>query len=279
MKKKLLFATALMLCAGSMMAQPAQWSKPKVLIKSSQSLMAPVWSPDGSKIAVTGDNYIGIWVANADGSSIQQVSNEPGAGYKMTWSDAHNIISTPYTMQNNRRMTHIENIDVNTGVSRVVAPSERNFKRSKATGAVNVLQVMLDQPSQATQLIKSLNKYAGKMILNPALSPDGTKIAFQIVSNGVWVCNADGTNPVSLGKGAYPAWMPDSRNLVVTRLTDNGDRFTSSELYCIDSQSGNAVCITSESNVIPVTTAVSPDGKTIAFDNDADGYIYTINLK
>ena len=189
------------------------------------------------------------------------------------------FISTPYTMQNNRRMTRIENIDVNTGVSRVVAPSERNFKRSKATGAVNVLQVMLDQPSQATQLIKSLNKYAGKMILNPALSPDGTKIAFQIVSNGVWVCNADGTNPVSLGKGAYPAWMPDSRNLVVTRLTDNGDRFTSSELYCIDSQSGNAVCITSESNVIPVTTAVSPDGKTIAFDNDADGYIYTINLK
>ena len=55
MKKKLLFATALMLCAGSMMAQPAQWSKPQVLIKSSQSLMAPVWIPDGSKIAVTGD--------------------------------------------------------------------------------------------------------------------------------------------------------------------------------------------------------------------------------
>ena len=94
-------------------------------------------------------------------------------------------------------MTRIESIDVNAGVSRVIAQGERNFKRSKATGAASVLQVMIDQPTQATQLIKSLNKYAGKMILNPSLSPDGTKIAFQIVSNGVWVCNADGTNPVS----------------------------------------------------------------------------------
>lgn len=279
MKKKLLFATALMLCAGSMMAQPAQWSKPQVLIKSSQSLMAPVWSPDGSKIAVTGDNYIGIWVANADGSSLEQVSSAPGAGYKMTWSDASDIISTPYTMVNNRRMTRIEKINVTSGTASVIASEQRNFKRSKATGAVSTLQVMIDQPAQATSLIKSLGKYAGKMILNPALSPDGTKIAFQIVSNGVWVCNADGTNPVSLGQGAYPSWMPDSKNLMVTRLTDNGERFTSGDIYCVNTQNGNAVCITSKSNVIPVTLAVSPDGSKLAFDNDADGNIYLINLK
>ncbi|MGM9839699.1 MAG: TolB family protein, partial [Sodaliphilus sp.] len=70
MKKSLLLFSAIMLSAGSLMAQSKANGEPRLLIKSAQSLMAPVWSPDGSKIAVTGDNFIGIWVANADGSNL-----------------------------------------------------------------------------------------------------------------------------------------------------------------------------------------------------------------
>ena len=33
-----------------------------------------------------------------------------------------------------------------------------------------------------------------------------------------------------------------------------------------------------DSNVIPVTLAVSPDGSQVAFDNDRDGCIYVIDL-
>ena len=95
MKKKLLLVSAIMLSVSSLMAQSKAVSEPRLFIKSSQSLMAPVWSPDGSKIAVTGDNYIGIWVANADGSNLQQVSDALGAGYKMNWADAATIVSTP----------------------------------------------------------------------------------------------------------------------------------------------------------------------------------------
>ena len=85
MNKKLLFTAALMLLGGNLLAKPIAFSEPVLLLKSSQNLMAPVWSPDGSKIAVTGDNYVGIWVANADGSSLQQVSSATGAGYQMIW--------------------------------------------------------------------------------------------------------------------------------------------------------------------------------------------------
>lgn len=69
MKRKLIIAAAVVMSCAGLMAQPTAWSEPQLLIKAEQSLMAPVWSPDGSKIAATGDNFIGIWVANADGSS------------------------------------------------------------------------------------------------------------------------------------------------------------------------------------------------------------------
>lgn len=278
MKRKLILATAFVLSCASLMAQPKSWGKPQLFIKSLQGLMAPVWSPDGLRLAVTGDNYIGIWVANADGSNFKQVSEAPGAGYKMHWADTQEIISTPYDLVEGKRMTRVERVNATTGKISQVAPPLRAFKRSTVENALNAYQVMLDEPQNATGKIAGLGEYAGKWIINPALSPDGTKIAFQIVSKGLFVCNADGSNLIELGKGSHASWLPDSRYLMMTRINDDGHRFTSSDIYCVDSTNGNAVNITPNSDVIPVTIAVSPDGSKVAFDNDTDGAIYIITL-
>lgn len=279
MKGKLILAASLMLGCASMMAQPSAASQPRMFIKASQGLMNPVWSPDGSKLAVTGDNYIGIWVATVDGSELTQVSDALGAGYQMKWKDAQNITSTPYTMEGNRRMTRVENVNVASGVITEVSAAVRDFKRSKAVNAKSALQVMLDEPNNATTIIAGLSDYAGKWVLNPALSPDGSKIAFQIQGKGMFVCNADGSNLKALGAGSHASWMPDNQNIMVTRIMDNGDRFTSSDIYCVNIENGKAMCITAETDVIPVTMAVSPDGSKVAFDNDTDGCIYIIDLK
>lgn len=279
MKKSLLLFSAIMLSASSLMAQSKADGEPRLLIKSSQSLMAPVWSPDGSKIAVTGDNYIGIWVANADGSNLNQVSEALGAGYKMNWQDAQTIVSTPYTMHDGLRMVRIENVNVETLEIREVAAAQRGFRPSKVMKNVNLLRIMCDQPAEATRLIPSLEKYAGKMVLNPALSPDGKKIAFQIVSYGLFVCDVDGANLKSFGKGAYPSWAPNSRDLMFARIQDNGERFTSSDLFSVNTESGVEVNLTPNSDVIPITLSVSPDGSKVAFDNDVDGNIYVVDLK
>lgn len=278
MKRKLIVAAAFLLSVGSMLAQPTSWSEPQLFIKSSQGLMAPVWSPDGSQIAVTGDNFIGIWVANADGTNLKQISEAPGAGYQMRWDNNQEILSTPYTIENQKRMTRVERVNAGSGKISVEAQPTRNLKRSAVAGATNVLQTMLDEPQNATSKIAGLSEYAGKWIINPALSPDGTKIAFQIVSKGLFVCNADGTNLVELGKGSHATWLPDSRNLMMTRIVDDGHRFVSSDIYCVNVESGNTFAITENSNTIPVTIAVSPDGTKLAFDNDTDGAIYIINL-
>ena len=279
MKKSLLLFSAIMLSAGSLMAQSKANGEPRLLIKSAQSLMAPVWSPDGSKIAVTGDNFIGIWVANADGSNLNQVSEALGAGYKMNWQDAQTIVSTPYTMENGLRMVRIENVNVETAEISEVAPAQRGFRPSKVMNNVNLLRIMCDQPAEATRLIPSLEQYAGKMVLNPALSPDGKKIAFQIVSYGLFVCDVDGANLKSFGKGAYPSWAPNSRDLMFARIQDNGERFTASDLFSVNTETGVEENLTPNSDVIPITLSVSPDGSKVAFDNDVDGNIYVVDLK
>ena len=85
------------------MAQPRSASEPTLLIKSSQGLMAPVWSPSGDKIAVTSDNYDGIWVADADGSNLRQVTCCSGAGYKMQWSaDGTKLLGRTNVVSDNR---------------------------------------------------------------------------------------------------------------------------------------------------------------------------------
>ena len=279
MKKSLLLFSAIMLSAGSLMAQSKANGEPRLLIKSAQSLMAPVWSPDGSKIAVTGDNFIGIWVANADGSNLNQVSEALGAGYKMNWQDAQTIVSTPYTVENGLRMVRIENVNVETAEISEVAPAQRGFRPSKVMKNVNLLRIMCDQPAEATRLIPSREQYAGKMVLNPALSPDGKKIAFQIVSYGLFVCDVDGANLKSFGKGAYPSWAPNSRDLMFARIQDNGERFTASDLFSVNTETGVEENLTPNSDVIPITLSVSPDGSKVAFDNDVDGNIYVVDLK
>ena len=279
MKKSLLLFSAIMLSAGSLMAQSKANGEPRLLIKSAQSLMAPVWSPDGSKIAVTGDNFIGIWVANADGSNLNQVSEALGAGYKMNWQDAQTIVSTPYTVENGLRMVRIENVNVETAEISEVAPAQRGFRPSKVMKNVNLLRIMCDQPAEATRLIPSLEQYAGKMVLNPALSTDGKKIAFQIVSYGLFVCDVDGANLKSFGKGAYPSWAPNSRDLMFARIQDNGERFTASDLFSVNTETGVEENLTPNSDVIPITLSVSPDGSKVAFDNDVDGNIYVVDLK
>lgn len=278
MNRKILLSAALLLGLTAM-AQPASFSAPRMLLQATtQGLMAPVWSPDGTKIAVTGDNYIGIWVANADGTGLRQVSDATGAGYQMTWADNSSLVSTPYVMVDSRRMTRVERVGIDGTVSQIT-PAERNFKRSRLARQASVMDIMTDDPANATTRIASLTDYAGKMVINPAMSPDGSKVAFQVVGKGVFVCNADGTGLVALGKGSHATWLPDNRHLMITRIEDNGEVFTHSDIYCIDIAGGNEMLITPETEVIPVTMAVSPDGSKLAFDNDTDGCIYVIDLK
>ena len=66
----------------------------KLVSEDGKVFMSPVWSPDGSMIAFTEQNYKGIYVLNLQDNSIKQITNEPAAGFIIKWSQNSEYILT-----------------------------------------------------------------------------------------------------------------------------------------------------------------------------------------
>ena len=288
MKRNFVFAISLCLCGASLFAQPRSASEPQKLIEHSVGLMAPVWSPDGNLIAVTTDNYTGIIVTNADGSNPRTITTESGAGYKMKWSvDGTKILGRTNVVENNRVLHEVKAWDITTCEAETFVNKSRNIEGTPTWKSISikptlesssVYEIMVNNPAKATELIPSLKEFSGKIIINPAQSIDGTKVAFQIPGKGMWICNSDGSNVQNIGKGSNPQWLNDNESLIYTVVTDDGSNFTASDIYSINITTGKKYLLTGNTDIIPLTPSVSPDGKKVIFENATDASIYIINL-
>lgn len=276
MKKHLLVVLTVCMTGIIGTAHPRSASQPIKLIESQTGLMAPVWSPAGDKIAVTTDNYRGILVANADGSEVKTVTMAHGAGYKMAWSsDGRQIMGRVNRLDGNFVKHEMKAWNVADGKAAAV---KTRMSLPSWSETNTVYDIMTNDPAGACGKIASLNAYAGSIVINPALSNDGRKVAFQIPGKGIMVVDADGSNLRPICKGSHPAWLPDGKSLIVSRVQDNGSQFTASDLYSVDIENKSEVLLTGSTDMIPLTPAVSPDGKKVAFENASDAAIYIINL-
>lgn len=305
MKRQLLLAFLAAALGGVSVAQPRSASEPQKLIGANIGLMAPVWSPKGDKIAVTTNGYTGVFVADANGENLKCVTDASGAGYKMQWSaDGKHILGRTNIVKNNRMFHEVKVWNVENVSERTLVRETRDLKGTptwKAVDRVNVKEntgvrtmsmsgvavatvqnaydIMVNDPVGAMSEIAGLSAIGGKMVLNPSLSTDGEKIAFQIYGKGMFVCNVDGTAVKSIGKGVYPTWLPDNETVVFNLTSDNGSRLTASSLNAINVKSGKSVVLVNKSDIIPLKPTVSPDGTKVAFENVADESIYVVNLK
>jgi Tol biopolymer transport system component len=90
----------------------------------------------------------------------------------------------------------------------------------------------------------------------PAVSPDGTRIAWAGDDSTLWVAEADGTGAHSLGApGFSPSFSPDGTQIAVSLLNDG--------LSIVDAASGAARQVTA--NVVSGPPHWSPDGAWIAY--------------
>jgi len=110
-------------------------------------LFNPVLSPKGDKIVFQAGNGKGLFVCNADGSGLRSIGN----GQRPTWTVDGKYVVAMITKDDGYTVTQGELISINV-----------------ATGAQNTL-------------FSSKNFIA----LSPAISPDGTKLAFEEYASGV----------------------------------------------------------------------------------------------
>lgn len=113
----------------------------------------------------------------------------------------------------------------------------------------------------------------------PRWSPDGSRIAFYSRRRGwsqIWVVPAEGGEPHRLTNVAADnedlQWSPDGRRIAYTSI--RGDDLLSSDIFCVDLETGTERCLTDTPGCFDGAPAWSPDGSRIAFLSDRDGWIH-----
>jgi hypothetical protein len=180
-------------------------------------------SPDGRFVAFDSDRNgeRGIYVANRDGSQVRKVS---GAGYAAvpTWSrnsewlayiraeadkpSVWNLWVQPAAGGSARRVTHYR-------YGQTWAASWFPDDRRIAYSHEDTLIVMDLQTGGTTRYRTPVK---GQLVRTPAVSPDGTKIIFQVFRHGAWLLDlGDGSMQRVLTDPTAEefSWAPDGRQV------------------------------------------------------------------
>ncbi len=276
----------------------------------------PRWSPDGTKIAITGPNYVSLFVMNSDGTNLRRVSNEMGAGYNVKWSPDSRFISvTVARYDGGKRKEALKLFDLELGTSRMISdyakPSvlrlhaidtSNNLVISEA-GAVKRINTG-DEATQQTKtaeidskliclvegtnfsiydpqtgVVERMNPIPGAKYLTPVLSPDQNYVVFKVYGGEMQVLNIRTKQLTNLGAGHHPRWSADSRWIVFERNTDDGHQLTSADLYLVDRITQNEHQLLQTPDVLEVNPDWSPVANEILYENMTTGEINKVVLK
>jgi Tol biopolymer transport system component len=207
---------------------------------------APVWSPDGKRIAFATDRD-GSWeiyVMNADGTNVVRRTFSASYSGDPCWSpDGNRIVYS--TLSN---------------------------------GSLNIWTVSPDSGSPA--LLLEMPGYDA----HPALSPDGSRLAvtsdwyaYDFVYD-VFIANADGTGWTGLTGDIFdhvdyvrPSWSPDSAKLAVAITQTTGVDQYITQLGVMNADGSGLTPLISAATW--AKSSWSPDGTTIAFTSESSGVL------
>lgn len=193
------------------------------------------------------DGDTNLYLMNADGSSVRQLTDSPGEDLAPLWSP------------DGSKIAYISDQDGNNEIYLLISSA--------------------DAPDTFTAMRLTTNEVDDA---EPAWSPDGQKVAFSSRLNGNWdiyVVNVDGSGLTRLtddqGADQVPTWSADG-----TRIAFTSDRNGNGEIYVMDANGSNLRRLTESEADDGTNVAWSPDGTRIAFVSiqpDGNWEVYTVN--
>jgi Tol biopolymer transport system component len=196
-----------------------------------------------------------IWVMNADGTGLQQLTHGELDSKDPAWSPGGTEIVYTYgtgaddkiwVMNADGSNPHALTSGVSTDRNPAWSPDETKIAFARKGGGIYVMNA--DGTGTPTQLTANGQDY------DPAWSPDGTKIAF-VSSGQVWVLTVGGSASQLLTKpSTHPCWSPDGSKIAY-------EDSTVGEIWVVDADGSNdhSTGVTGES------PNWSPDGAKIAY--------------
>jgi len=215
---------------------------------ASQRNNLPRFSPDGRKIAlnrwrpgVSAD----IWVADADGKNLRQVTNNPSADSQASWLPGGDKLA--FLSDRDNKYLALWTISLTTGRE----------------------ELLLD---------------LGEGVEFATVSPDGNYVAYNLTQNGamnVWIAGVHDHQRRQLTfdsqAAGFPCWSPDGKWIAYEEKRSFDD-----QLMLIRSTGGEPIQLTSDKGK-SWPHSFSPDGNKIVFAGQRDGiwniYSLTINTK
>jgi Tol biopolymer transport system component len=257
----------------------------------------PAWSPDGAEIAFvsgTGSNGTTIQAVNASGA-MRTLATAPRGGHVNSPSVSPDGKKVAYTLMSGTKSELVVSGSPVIGAGDDVFPFyvtwlSPNRILFTGNGKIRIAtvdsgktedipfqaQVALDRPGYQHKRfdLDSAAVKPVKGIVGPALSPDGKRILFQAL-NQIWVMDIGG-KPQALTNDKFykedPAWSHDGKQIAYS-----SDKAGTEDIYILDMATKTEKRVTTSPDSAEVSVAWSPDGKTLAFQDQA-GATYVLDL-
>ncbi len=259
---------------------------------------APRWSPDGKTIYYTASDFGGIWACPGAGGDAVQITADRGSGYGFTISPDGSQIAWRRTLPGalpGERVQEVVVRNLSGGPPSVLASGRSlslpSFVRSDVVfsvageiqgvkpaiqppGVVSVLGVEDTKIAVVRDGVKSLVDPLGNgSYVWPSLSPDGSKLVAYEMDRGTFVCGADGSHPLRIGRRDAPAWTRDGRWLIYMADRDDGHRIRSSAIAFVSPDGKTEGDLTSASHINGMFPQCSPVADEIAFSTLEGGIL------
>ncbi|WP_412068392.1 hypothetical protein [Rubrivirga sp. IMCC43871] len=288
-------------------AQTLRASGPPVrLLADGAPALHPVWAPDGTRLAFTRDQYRGVWIVEADGSDARALTDAPAAGFGFEWApDGQALVARVARTEGLRRFHTAALVRLDGTVEaltdeRAQMPALPRWAGPHhvallSDGTVEMLAVdaqartvaaepvLLARPTGGLAVadtggLRALASFADATLLNVTPSPDGRRVAFEVLAGNLFVVDADGSNRIDLGRGSRPTWSPDGRWVAFMVTEDDGHAYTAADLVAARADGSARVALTQSPDRLEMNPSWSPDGRAIAFDDATDGALYLLPL-
>ena len=266
--------------------------------------------PKGTVAAMTKLSHDGSFAVINDAAGLSKVDLATGKTEKIAQSaslvglsiseDGSTVVFKQPSFKGKLRYQSLKSVDLKSGKETTLVAPSRNLQGFNVVGnrvnAVNRGQVStkaLSATASAAAPVASINRGAlqvtvngvtknispqgteGKSYLWPSVSPDGTKVLYYLVGAGAYVCNLDGSNPVSLGFIRAAEWY--NNNIVVGMDDkDNGEVVTASKLVATNIKGTVKQDLTQFSSMA-MYPAVAGNGSKLSYVTP-NGEMFIINI-